>query len=62
MFFTLDGIDSAQEAMKLEDQHRVIVLRPEGLPSDAYEIGEGITERLICVKGYVKPSHYPEEI
>ncbi|MGJ0696555.1 hypothetical protein [Bacteroides faecis] len=48
--------------MKLEDQRRVIVLRPEGLPSDAYEIGEGITERLICVKGYVKPSHYPEEI
>lgn len=55
LFSTLDGIDLEQEAMKPEDQRRVIVLCPAGFPSDAYEIGEDITERLIYVKGYVKP-------
>ncbi|WP_165157784.1 IS66 family transposase [Parabacteroides sp. ZJ-118] len=55
LFSALDGVDLEQEAMKPEDRRSVVVLRPEGLPSDAYEIGEDVTERLIYVKGYVRP-------
>lgn len=54
LFSALDDIDPELEAMKPEEQRNVIVLRPEGLPSDAYEIGEDISERITYVKGHFR--------
>ena len=54
MFSALDDIDPELEAMKPEEQRNVIVLRPEGLPSDAYEIGEDVSERISYIKGHFR--------
>lgn len=54
LFSALDDIDPELEAMKPEEQRNVIVLRPEGLPSDAYEIGEDVSERISYIKGHFR--------
>lgn len=54
LFSALDDIDLEQEAKKPEEERSVIVLKPEGLPADAYEIGEDVTERLVYVQGYTR--------
>ncbi|EJX09848.1 transposase IS66 [gut metagenome] len=54
LFSALDDIDPELEAMKPEEQRNVIVLRPEGLPSDAYEIGEDVSERITYIKGHFR--------
>ena len=54
LFSALDGIDPELEATKPEEQRNVIILRPEGLPSDAYEIGEDVSERITYIKGHVR--------
>ena len=54
LFSALDDIDLEQEAKKPENERSVIVLKPEGLPVDAYEIGEDVTERLVYVQGYTR--------
>lgn len=54
LFSALDDIDLEQEAKKPENERSVIVLKPKGLPVDAYEIGEYVTERLVYVQGYTR--------
>lgn len=54
LFSELDDVDPIQEESMPEDERRVIVLRPEGLPSDAEEIGRDVANRLIWVDGYFR--------
>jgi len=53
LFSALDGIDPELEALNPEEERNVIVLRPDGLPSDAYEIGEDVSDR-IYIKGHFR--------
>ena len=54
LFDALDHVDLEEEASKPEEDRNVIVLRPEGLPEDAYEIGQDVTERVYWVSGHVR--------
>ena len=54
LFDALDHIDLEEEEAKPEEDRNVIVLRPEGLPEDAYEIGQDVTERVYWVSGYAR--------
>ena len=54
LFDALDHVDLEEEASKPEENRNVIVLRPEGLPEDAYEIGQDVTERVYWISGHVR--------
>lgn len=54
LFDALDDVDLEKEAAKPEDERNVVILRPEGLPDDAYEIGQDVTERVYWVSGYMR--------
>ena len=54
LFYALDHVDLEEEASKPEEDRNVVVLRPEGLPEDAYEIGQDVTERVYWVSGHVR--------
>lgn len=54
LFDALDDVDLEEEAAKPEDERNVVILRPEGLPEDAYEIGQDVTERVYWVSGYMR--------
>ena len=54
LFDALDHVDLEEEASKPEEDRNVVVLRPEGLPEDAYEIGQDVTERVYWVSGHVR--------
>ena len=54
LFDALDDVDLEKEAAKPEDERNVVVLRPEGLPEDAFEIGQDVTERVYWVSGHMR--------
>ena len=54
LFDALDHVDLEEEASKPEEDRNVVVLRPEDLPEDAYEIGQDVTERVYWVSGHVR--------
>lgn len=54
LFEILDNIDLEKEAAKPEEERNVIVLKPEGLPADAFEIGQDVTERVYWVSGHAR--------
>ena len=54
LFDALDHVDLEEEASKPEENRNVIVLSPEGLPEDAYEIGQDVTERVYWISGHVR--------
>ena len=54
LFDALGNVDLEEEASKPEENRNVIVLRPEGLPEDAYEIGQDVTERVYWISGHVR--------
>ena len=54
LFDALDDVDLEKETAKPEDERNVVILRPEGLPEDAYEIGQDVTERVYWVSGYAR--------
>ena len=54
LFDALDDVDLEKEAAKPEDDRNVVILRPEGLPADAFEIGQDVTERIYWVSGHVR--------
>ena len=54
LFAALNDVDLEKEAAKPEDERNVVILRPEGLPDDAYEIGQDVTERVYWVSGYMR--------
>lgn len=54
LFDSLDNIDLEKESLKPEEERNVVVLKPEGLPDDAFEIGQEVTERISWVSGYLR--------
>ena len=54
LFDALGNVDLEEEASKPEENRNVIVLCPEGLPEDAYEIGQDVTERVYWISGHVR--------
>ena len=54
LFDALNDVDLEKEAAKPEESRNVIILKPEGLPEDAYEIGQDVTDRVYWVSGYMR--------